>query len=141
MATHEVWELERGFWLDGPKFYDDHMIAAAQMVFPDPVGILKGEAILKGLEEAPRWGTVDMEERSELSGGRHPGPRISRDRQTRRRTFLRRLVLEHLHLPRRSPEADVSSADTASLEPPTGTRPALCATRRAAAGLFNSNAS
>lgn len=66
MFDEEIWKLETGFWLDGPRFYDEHMISNAQMVFPAPVGILKGEEILDGLKAAPRWASVEMEEKSEL---------------------------------------------------------------------------
>lgn len=67
MSDGGIWKVETGFWLDGPKFYDEHMISAAQMVFPDPVGILKGREILNGLKEAPRWASVEMVEKSKLS--------------------------------------------------------------------------
>lgn len=39
------------------------------MTFPDPIGILKGEAILEGLKGAPRWEAVEMEERTALKVG------------------------------------------------------------------------
>jgi len=69
MDAGEIWEIEEGFWLDGPQFYQEHMFPGAHMTFPDPVGILKGEAILNGLKDAPRWEAVDMEEKTDLKVG------------------------------------------------------------------------
>jgi hypothetical protein len=69
MTVNDIWEKEKSFWLDGPAFYVDHMVADAQMVFPDPVGILKGDEILHGLKEAPRWQSVEIEEKTEASSG------------------------------------------------------------------------
>lgn len=69
MNVEDVWEREKGFWLDGPGFYGDRMVPGAQMVFPDPVGILKGDDILAGLKGAPRWDAVEMEETTELEIG------------------------------------------------------------------------
>jgi hypothetical protein len=65
MAGDDIWEREEGFWLDGPGFFEANMAGNALMVFPDPVGILKGRAILEGLRGAPRWDAVEMAERTE----------------------------------------------------------------------------
>lgn len=67
----ELWQIERRLWLDGADFFADHMADDALMVFPDPVGILEGEAIVEGLRHAPRWSSVDMEEQTtvERDGG------------------------------------------------------------------------
>ncbi len=70
MAPEEIWKTEQGFWLDGPKFYEEHMEPSALMVFPEPVGILKGGDILDGLKGAPRWRTVEMEQKTVLSLGK-----------------------------------------------------------------------
>lgn len=69
MATKAIWDSEKSFWLDGPAFYGAHMVPTAQMVFPGPVGILKGEEILEGLRGAPRWDSVEMEEKTEEQVG------------------------------------------------------------------------
>ena len=69
MDAEDIWDIEAGFWLDGPRFYRDHMFPGAHMTFPDPVGILRGEAILDGLKDAPRWEAVDMEEKTDLRVG------------------------------------------------------------------------
>lgn len=57
-----IWERERGFWLNGPAFYAEHMAPGAVMVFPPPVGILQGADILAGIEAGPRWDSVEMDE-------------------------------------------------------------------------------
>ena len=69
MAVTRIWDTEQSFWLDGPAFYATHMVPAAQMVFPAPVGILKGEERLGGLDGAPRWDSVEMDERTEATVG------------------------------------------------------------------------
>ena len=69
MTATDLWDRERGFWLDGPAFYADHMLPGAQMTFPDPVGILTGTAILDGLRGAPRWRTVTMQDTTALQVG------------------------------------------------------------------------
>lgn len=69
MTFQDLWTAERRFWLDGPDFYEERMAPEARMVFPPPVGILKGEAILAGLKQGPRWQSVDMDERSETVSG------------------------------------------------------------------------
>lgn len=52
--------LERGFWLEGACFFRAHMAEGAVMVFPPPVGLLQGEAILQALEGVPRWRSLEM---------------------------------------------------------------------------------
>ena len=69
MTLEEHWDAEKRFWLDGPDFYEDGMAQAALMVFPAPVGILEGKAIVDGLRQGPRWQSVDFGERSEAALG------------------------------------------------------------------------
>lgn len=64
VANDDIWQCEERFWLDGQTFYRKHMDANAQMVFPDPIGILKGTEILKSLAGSPRWETVEFQEQS-----------------------------------------------------------------------------
>ncbi len=150
MTDQEIWERERGFWLDGVAYYHDNMVEAAQMVFPDPVGILKGSQILEGLEAAPRWTAVEMDGRRDGrphrgSARRHTGPGLPRHRNARRIRPLRGPVLQHLCPPGRQVDLAVASADAAPViysnpaqgssratgsastmrsNPPSGTRPA-----------------
>lgn len=57
---HAIWELELGFWLNGPEHYRRHVAENAMMVFPYPTGLLVGQDIVSALEEAPRWNSVDF---------------------------------------------------------------------------------
>lgn len=61
-----LWTLEQSFWLEGVPAYRRSMSRDAVMVFPDPVGMLSGEDIIKSLNEAPRWSSVVMTERTVL---------------------------------------------------------------------------
>lgn len=69
MTFDELWMDEKRFWLDGPDFYEEKMAPEACMVFPPPAGVLRGEAILAGLRQGPRWQSVEMTERSETAWG------------------------------------------------------------------------
>ncbi|MFC7703334.1 DUF4440 domain-containing protein [Plastorhodobacter daqingensis] len=69
MSVDDIWKSETSFWLDGPAFYARFMVAEARMVFPAPVGILKGKEIPESLEGAPRWEAVEMKEKSALQLG------------------------------------------------------------------------
>jgi hypothetical protein len=51
----DLLDLERALWLDGAERFRVLMAEGAIMVFPEPVGILRGDAILAGLEGVPRW--------------------------------------------------------------------------------------
>jgi hypothetical protein len=62
MGFDELWKAEKRFWLDGPGFYEENMAADALMVFPEPVGVLRGEAIVAGLRQGARWRSVEMTE-------------------------------------------------------------------------------
>lgn len=69
MQDQDIWQREESFWLDGVAFYRDNMAAEAQMVFADPVGILKGDEILDGLKAAPRWAAVEFADQTEQTLG------------------------------------------------------------------------
>ncbi len=55
-----LWTIEKRLWLDGAEFYEAHLAADAVMVFPFPAGILRGDAIVSGLIDGPRWNEVEM---------------------------------------------------------------------------------
>jgi Domain of unknown function (DUF4440) len=59
-----LWESEKSFWLDGRDFYRKRMSGNALMVFPKPVGILRGDEIVEGLKGAPRWQSVDFDKKA-----------------------------------------------------------------------------
>lgn len=69
MDSEELWKMEESFWLEGPAFYERSMALNAQMVFPAPVGILKGSKIVDGLRQAPRWESVEFDGKSEAELG------------------------------------------------------------------------
>lgn len=69
MTFEHLWQDEKRFWLDGPEFYRQRMAPEASMVFPPPVGILRGEAILAGLAQGPRWQSVEIAEKTETASG------------------------------------------------------------------------
>ncbi|MCB1348469.1 MAG: DUF4440 domain-containing protein [Maritimibacter sp.] len=56
------WALEEHFWLEGPNFYRAHLSKDAAMWFPDRPEPLRGEAILDGLMNAPRWESVVLDQ-------------------------------------------------------------------------------
>jgi hypothetical protein len=60
MDYERLWEMEKSFWLDGPEFYERSMAPNARMIFPGPVGILADEEIVEGLRRAPRWKSVEF---------------------------------------------------------------------------------
>lgn len=65
----DPWQPEKAFWLDGSEFYRDNLAPDAVMVFPEPAGILSGEAIISALKGAARWDVVEMAERGILQTG------------------------------------------------------------------------
>ena len=69
MDFDTLWRMEERFWLDGPNFYECSMAPGARMVFPSPVSILAGEQIVEGLRQAPRWNSVDFQDRAEACLG------------------------------------------------------------------------
>lgn len=60
MEDQWFWEIERGFWLGGEAHFRQMMAGDCVMVFPEPAGIMTGENIIKSLESAPRWTSVEM---------------------------------------------------------------------------------
>ena len=59
----EIWTFEERFWLAGVEHYETGMHPECIMAFPAPVGILTGASIVAALKDAPRWSSVEMEER------------------------------------------------------------------------------
>lgn len=56
-----LWQCERGFWLEGKPHYACFLARDARMVFPDPAGFLDADQIVRGLEGVPRWESVAFE--------------------------------------------------------------------------------
>lgn len=69
--SHDIWTLELGLWLGGVDDFAHHMIDGCLMVFPEPVGILRGNEILERLARTPRWETVEMADRNILRRNAH----------------------------------------------------------------------
>ncbi|MGP3712962.1 hypothetical protein ACS5UA_19280 [Brucella sp. RRSP16] len=59
MHAQTIWDLERGFWLEGVSFYVQHLHQQALMVLPS-VGTLSRKSILESLKDVPRWENVLM---------------------------------------------------------------------------------
>ncbi|TDH38701.1 hypothetical protein E2A64_06280 [Pseudohoeflea suaedae] len=66
----DFWDLEKHFWTDGPGFYRDNMSRNAIMVFPAPVGLLSGQEIIDGIDDAPGWDDIEFEDRRKLEHGK-----------------------------------------------------------------------
>ena len=92
----DLWDCERGFWLDGVPHYERHLAPDARMVFPEPAGILDAVAIMQGLEGAPRWESVDFDAQKCDPSRRHRGAELSRHWPAPGRSALSRAVLQHL---------------------------------------------
>lgn len=56
----EIWQIERGFWVEGKDFYRQRLGMPCTMVFPLPVGILRDRSVIDALGGAPRWRDVEM---------------------------------------------------------------------------------
>ena len=56
----DLLEMERRFWLDGADFYRQNLAGDVLMVFPG-VGAIGRADIIAGVEDAPRWIEVEIE--------------------------------------------------------------------------------
>ena len=65
--TPGIWSMEQEFWGAGVDFYRDHLAPDAKMLFPEPVGMLNRDEVIRSIDESPRWTRVEMEERSRVS--------------------------------------------------------------------------
>ena len=65
----ELWDCERGFWLDGAPHYERHLAPDARMVFPESASILDAVQIMEGLEGAPRWEAVEFDAQQAIQTG------------------------------------------------------------------------
>ncbi|MGA7613577.1 MAG: nuclear transport factor 2 family protein [Thermoanaerobaculia bacterium] len=59
---HELWELEREFWLGGVEFYERTLAPHALMVFPPPAGVLDRATTIDSIRSVPRWRSVSFDE-------------------------------------------------------------------------------
>lgn len=67
--SDEVWESERRLWLEGGDAYVELLHPECIVVFGEPFGIMKGDAITESLRDALRWTEVEMVDRSTTRQG------------------------------------------------------------------------
>ena len=60
---HDLWALERSLWLGGAEVYERALDATCLAALPGVGIVTAAAAILKSIEEAPRWDEVEMDER------------------------------------------------------------------------------
>ena len=60
MKDAEIWSIEEELWTGGPDHYRKIMDPHCVMAFPAPAGILSCDAIMKSLDDMPRWSSVEM---------------------------------------------------------------------------------
>lgn len=60
-----LWKIEERLWTGGADRYAESLDPACLMAFPPPVGMMRYEAILKSIREAPRWAEVEMADRTQ----------------------------------------------------------------------------
>lgn len=63
MTEAEFWQKEERFWTGGADYARSAMRDDAVFVFPYPAGIRRRDASLEGMQAAPRWRSVVMEDR------------------------------------------------------------------------------
>lgn len=63
MFEDQIWRNEERLWLEGPEAYDELLHELCVMVFPAPVGVLQGDAIIESLRGVPRWQSFAMTQR------------------------------------------------------------------------------
>ena len=69
MTSDLLWQMETDFWLKGTAFFETALAPDAIMVFPAPVGVLKGRAILDSLQGVPRWTSCRFEDKVASQAG------------------------------------------------------------------------
>jgi len=60
MTDDEAWKVEVELWTGGMSHYRRHVDPHCLMAFPEPAGIMDFEAILKALDDLPRWSSVKL---------------------------------------------------------------------------------
>lgn len=64
LTDDDAWALEERFWTAGADHYDAALHADAVLVFPPPAGIMRADAAIEGLAQAPRWRRVSIDTRT-----------------------------------------------------------------------------
>jgi len=65
----QLFDLEGQFWTAGSEFFRQNVAPAADMVYPDPAGVLVSGEIERSLRGRPRWSQVALDERRVLELG------------------------------------------------------------------------
>jgi hypothetical protein len=63
ISDDQIWRAEEQFWTGDEIRWRTMLDPQCVMGFPAPAGIMSGAAIVTSLAEAPRWSSVDMNER------------------------------------------------------------------------------
>ena len=58
-----LFEMEERFWKSGADFYRSNLAEGVLMVLPEPTGILVRDQVLEAVGRAPRWASVQFEQR------------------------------------------------------------------------------
>lgn len=70
-SDKEFWDREEMFWTGDEQFYNTWLDPNCLMIFPKPVGFLRGEAIVESIKNAPRWTSVTMINKQIIRHGDH----------------------------------------------------------------------
>ena len=62
MDDAEAWAQEKRLWLEGGTAYGDLLDPACVMAFPG-MPLMRAASILKSVDDAPRWKSVEMKDR------------------------------------------------------------------------------
>lgn len=68
MRDNPLWAIEEGLWLEGAEGFAKRLGPDCLMAFPQ-TGLLQGGTILERLRAAPRWDSVEMDDRREAGTG------------------------------------------------------------------------
>ncbi|MGR3320684.1 MAG: nuclear transport factor 2 family protein [Pseudooceanicola sp.] len=61
-AQEDIWQVEEILWTGGTDAFRKRLDRECLMAFPG-VGVLEGDEILDSLKDAPRWQSVEMDDR------------------------------------------------------------------------------
>jgi hypothetical protein len=67
MSDDGLWKTEERFWTGGVDVYEENLDAGCIMALPPPAGIMRREAILRSIADAPRWTAVEIGDRQRSS--------------------------------------------------------------------------
>jgi len=62
--------MEKQFWLRGAAYFANHLTDDCLMVFPEPTGVMRRDAIVKSVEQSPRWESLEIREVNLIQPGK-----------------------------------------------------------------------